>query len=96
MSWHICSLLVILEILTFSDIVRTIKMKFLESLETTNPNIAYVYAITGYACLAVTQIIFKYITLTISPFQALFMRSFSLFCLNSFLLSKTGETPYIK
>lgn len=60
------------------------------------PNIVFVYAAIGYCAQALLQICFKHVTTVISPFQALFMRSFSLFCLNLYILKQVEESPYIK
>ena len=68
----------------------------LKSLSTTYPNIAYVFAALGYCFQAFLQIAFKYVARVVPPFQTLFMRAFCLFLLNSYFLSKTKESPYIR
>lgn len=69
--------------------------EYLKLLSSTYPNIAYVYASVGHCCMAFMQIAFKYVTQTVSPFQALFMRAFSLFLLNCYILRQANESPYI-
>ena len=68
----------------------------LKNLGNVYPNIVFLYAAIGYCAQAFLHICFKYVTTVISPFQALFMRSFSLFCLNLYILKQVDESPYIK
>lgn len=70
--------------------------EYLRDLSNHYPNIAYVYASIGYCSLAFLQIVFKYVCRTVSPFQALFMRAFCLFLLNTYILRQAGESPYIR
>lgn len=61
-------------------------MDYLKRLDSKYPHIAYLYAAIGNTFLALMQIVFKDITKTISPFQALFLRAFSLFLFNTVIL----------
>jgi hypothetical protein len=63
--------------------------EYLKSLSVNYPNIAYLYATLGYCFVTLLQIAFKYVCRTISPFQALFLRAFSLFWLNSYIMGKS-------
>lgn len=63
--------------------------EYLKSLSVNYPNIAYVYATLGYCFMTFLQIAFKYVCRTISPFQALFLRAFSLYWLNNYFIAKT-------
>jgi hypothetical protein len=68
---------------------------YLMSLNAIYPNIAYLYAALGYCFQAFLQIAFKYVTRVVPPFQALFLRGFCLFLLNTFIMRQAKETPYI-
>jgi drug/metabolite transporter (DMT)-like permease len=68
----------------------------LKSLNSSHPNIAYLFAALGYCFQAFLQIAFKYVARVVPPFQTLFMRGFCLFVLNVFILHKTRESAYVR
>ena len=63
-------------------------MKELVVLAKDRPNIAYLYAFIGNIALAVMQILFKKVSKYISPFQALFYRSFILVLITLMLIRR--------
>jgi drug/metabolite transporter (DMT)-like permease len=67
--------------------------QYLQQLNSRYPNIAYFYAIIGNVFLAFMNIFFKFLTKIASPLQMLFMRSFSLLILNTWVLD--GKSPCI-
>lgn len=70
--------------------------EYINDISTRHPNIAYGCAAVGYSSQAITQIAFKYVTKTITPFHALFIRALSLFGLSLIFLHNGKESPYIK
>jgi len=63
-------------------------MKELVVLAKDKPNIAYLYAFLGNLAQAVMQILFKKVSNYISPFQALFYRSFILALITLMLIRR--------
>ncbi len=63
-------------------------MQELVVLAKDKPNIAYLYAFIGNLTLAIMQILFKKVSKYISPFQALFYRSFILVLVTLMLIRR--------
>ena len=64
-------------------------------LHSHNPNMAYLYAITGNLLYAINNILFKMLSDIMTPFQILLVRSISLFLINLPILQKLNQSPYI-
>ena len=70
--------------------------EYINEMSSRHPNIAFGCAALGYSSQAITQIAFKYVTKTLSPFHALFLRGLALFCLSLVFLHNGKESPYIR
>ena len=71
-------------------------MHYMISLGKSHPNIAYLYSICGYIFITITQILFKYITPTLTVFQVIVLRSVMLIFINLSVLKSVDQSPYIK
>lgn len=59
------------------------------------PNIAYLYALLGCVFLALEQVLFKYVTEYLTPFQIIVFRSVLLIPFNYMVLKSAKQPVYI-
>jgi hypothetical protein len=70
-------------------------MERLLSITGLYPIAPYLYALVGNVFMSFMQIFTKQLTLTLSSFQVLLLRSFFLLLFNALVLSRVGCSPYI-